>query len=199
MKDRWNERYSVSGYVYGTEPNEFFKKQIVKLSAGRLLLPGEGEGRNAVYAASLGWEVDAFDYSKQAFRKARSLAEQKNVNINYIVSSYEDYQYPLEHYDAAGLIYIHMPPDIRQSIHRKIIRSLKPGGIIILEAFHKEQINYDTGGPKDIDMLYSEDKLTEDFKGLHIVSLEKEKIPLQEGILHAGDAVVIRFMGKVAS
>lgn len=196
MKDRWNERYSVSGYVYGTEPNEFFKKQIEKLSAGRLLLPGEGEGRNAAYAASLGWEVDAFDYSEQAFRKARSLAEQKNVNINYILSSYEDYKYPPQHYDAAGLIYIHIPPDIRQSIHRKIISSLKPGGKIMLEAFHKEQINYDTGGPKDPDMLYDEDELAGDFGSLEILILKKVKIVLTEGALHSGEAVVVRMAGE---
>jgi len=199
MREIWNERYASPDFIYGTEPNEFFKEQILKLSPGKLLLPGEGEGRNAVYAASLGWQVDAFDYSEQAVGKAHTLAKQKNVNIHYALSSFEDYRYPVKHYDAAGLIYIHMPPDIRQSIHRKIIRSLKPGGIIMLEAFHKEQINYTTGGPKDIDMLYSENEVAEDFKELNIVSLGKMKTPLQEGILHAGHAVVIRFVGKVAS
>jgi len=199
MKDKWNERYSAPDYVYGTEPNEFFKEQLSKLPPGRLLLPGEGEGRNAVYAATRGWKVDAYDFSEQAVRKAQNLAQQKNVNIHYTVSSYEDYKYPLQYYDAAGLIYTHMPPDIRSPVHKKIIRSLKPGGILILEAFHKEQINYSSGGPKDIDMLYDEKELTSDFEGLQVLLLEKKKIHLQEGTFHSGDAVVLRFVGKIVS
>jgi len=196
MKDKWNNRYSVPEYVYGTEPNEFFKEQLSKLPPGRLLLPGEGEGRNAVYAAKQGWHVDAFDFSDQADRKAQNLAQQKNVNIHYTVSSYENYNYPVHYYNAAGLIYTHMPPDIRSTIHEKIICSLKPGGKLILEAFHKEQINYSSGGPRDIDMLYDEEDLISDFDGLNMSVLEKKKITLREGALHSGDAVVVRFVGK---
>jgi len=199
MKDKWNNRYSVPEYVYGTEPNEFFKDQLSKLPPGRLLLPGEGEGRNAVYAAKQGWHVDAFDFSDQAIKKARDLANRNNVHINYTASSYEAYIFPSLIYDAAGLIYTHMPSNIRKLFHRKIIRSLKPGGMIILEAFHKEQINYTSGGPKDVDLLYDEDELTKDFKGLELTILEKTKITLQEGLFHSGDAVVIRMSGKTPS
>lgn len=199
MKEKWNERYSVPDFIYGTEPNEFFKEQLLKLPSGRLLLPGEGEGRNAVYAAKQGWHVDAFDFSEQAIKKAGDLANRNNVHINYTVSSYEVYTFPSLTYDAAGLIYAHMPSAIRRSIHRKIIRSLKPGGLIILEAFHKDQINYTSGGPKDIDLLYDEDELAKDFEGCELIILEKTKITLQEGLLHSGDAVVIRMSGKIPS
>lgn len=196
MKEKWNERYSTPEFIYGSRPNEFFKQQLQNSTPGRLLLPGEGEGRNAIYAAKRGWTVDAFDYSEAAYKKARSLAESNRVNINYTVASYEEYNYPAQTYDAAGLIFTHMPSITRSTIHSMIIRSLKPGGIVILEAFHKEQIDYTSGGPKDIDMLYNEDELASDFEGLKIILLEKKMVKLQEGTFHSGDAVVVRMLGK---
>jgi len=199
MKEKWNERYSAPEFIYGTEPNEFFKRQLNKLTYGRLLLPGEGEGRNAVYAAKLGWKVDAFDFSEAAKRKAQYLAESKNVTIQYTIASYTEFLFPPKKYDAIGLLYAHMPSMVRSTIHKKVIESLKPNGNVIFEAFHKDQLNYSSGGPKDPDMLYNEDELAEDFKELNIILLEKQKIHLAEGTFHKGDAVVVRMSGKIAS
>ncbi len=199
MKEKWNERYASPDFIYGTEPNAFFKQQLNKYTPGRLLLPGEGEGRNAVYAAKHGWTVDAFDLSKQAMKKAQYLARSRNVKINYTKATYEEYNYPHHTYDAVGLIYAHMPSIVRSIIHKQLIQSLKPSGVIILEAFHKDQLNYTSGGPKDIDMLFDEDELASDFEGIDILLLEKRKIHLQEGTFHSGDAVVVQMLGKATS
>lgn len=196
MRDKWNERYASSDFVYGTEPNEFFRQQLRTHAPGRILLPGEGAGRNAVYAAKQGWTVDAFDFSEQAMNKALYLAASHNVNINYTTATYEEFNYPRSAYDAIGLIFVHMPSIMRTVIHKKFVQALKPNGVIILEAFHKEQLKYTSGGPKDIDMLYDEDELASDFENLEILLLEKSGLVLNEGTLHSGDAVIVRLVGK---
>ncbi|MCU0373551.1 MAG: SAM-dependent methyltransferase, partial [Ignavibacteria bacterium] len=94
QKNFWNERYASPDFAYGTEPNDFFKREISKLVPGKLLLPGEGEGRNAVFAAIKGWDVTAVDFSEQAKIKALKLADENNVKINYLVSPLEDYHFP---------------------------------------------------------------------------------------------------------
>ena len=138
--DFWNERYSSDEYVYGTEPNQFFKEQIQKINAsGRLLLPGEGEGRNAVFAAKLGWNVDAFDQSSVAKMKAETLAKLNNVKINYSNVDLGKLIPQKNFYDCAAIIFVHLPPEIRSGFHSKIVESLKPNGKIILELFSKNQ------------------------------------------------------------
>ena len=104
MNQFWNGRYSVNEYVYGTEPNAFFKEQLEKLAPGKILLPGEGEGRNAVFAAKSGWEATAFDSSTEGKRKAENLAQKNNVNIDYKIFDYESAEFNPEEFDAIGLI-----------------------------------------------------------------------------------------------
>lgn len=195
-KQDWNERYSSEEYIYGTEPNEFFRQQIDLMDTGKLLLPGEGEGRNAVYAASKGWLVDAVDFSNVAKEKALKLAESRSVKINYFISDLADYQYPENYYDAVGLFFVHLPIDKRKIVHEKIITSLKVSGKLILEAFNKSQINNNSGGPKDINLLYDERDILESFKHLDIIMIESLSTDLYEGNYHKGKADVIRFVGK---
>jgi 2-polyprenyl-3-methyl-5-hydroxy-6-metoxy-1,4-benzoquinol methylase len=195
MKDLWDSRYGTEEYAYGTEPNAFFSAQLKKLTPGRLLLPGEGEGRNAVYAASHGWSVDAFDQSSAGKSKAHALAAALGVKINYRVCALEDFHFPENHYDALGLIYFHADSRSREKLHRKASEALKPGGSIFLEAFHKQQLNNNTGGPKSLDMLFDEEILARDFEKLKILKLEKLQITLNEGPFHQGEASVIRFHG----
>lgn len=116
----WNNRYSENEIVYGDQPNRFFKKFIDDHVPGKILLPAEGEGRNAVYAASKGWEVDAFDFSEEARKKAIALSAKKNVHLNYWRQEIENFN-AKEKYDAVGLIYVHLPKDIRQNFHRQVI------------------------------------------------------------------------------
>jgi len=194
MKEMWDERYSAETYVYGKTPNDFFRQQVDSIPAGRLLLPGEGEGRNAVYAAGRGWKVDAFDYSEAGFQKAMALAKEFNVEINYKVVPFEDYNFPNEHYDAIGIIYFHILASQRESFHRKVIDSLVPGGSIILELYHKTQLGRNTGGPQSLELLYDEKSLAHDFKNLHIEKLDVLTVHREEGLFHSGEARVIQFI-----
>jgi hypothetical protein len=193
----WDERYSSKEYVYGTEPNQFFKEQIDKFSSpGKLLLPGEGEGRNAVYAAKQGWLVDAFDQSTIAQKKALKLAEEYNVNINYKVVDLIKFTPTTNHYNAAAIIFVHFGHPVRKIFHNKIIESLKPSGKLILELFSKNQLGKNSGGPQNLEMLYSLEDIKNDFKKMKTIFLEEKNVILNEGDKHGGDASVIRYVGE---
>ncbi|MGM0745828.1 MAG: class I SAM-dependent methyltransferase [Bacteroidota bacterium] len=192
MKDFWNERYSDSEYVYGKEPNQFFKRALDRMTPGKLLLPAEGEGRNAVYAAEQGWDVLAFDYSEEAKKKALLLAKENGVKIRYEVSYAEDILLPEKEYDAAALIFVHLPKDVFEPFLQKIIKSLKPGGILILELYSEKQLGRETGGPKSKGLLYDYDELRSLLKGVNVDLLEEKEVQLREGKYHHGEAVVIR-------
>lgn len=194
MQQSWDERYSNPDYIYGKEPNLWFKAFIDSQKPGRVFLPGEGEGRNAVYAAMKGWQVDAADQSSNARDKAMKLAEEAGIGINYSVGDFLEMEIPAETYDAIGLIYIHKTPDQRAFYYPKLIHALKPGGCLVMEAFNKKQISNDTGGPKDLEMLFSIDELRELFKELLIVELEEQEQWLEEGLLHVGKADTIRLL-----
>ncbi|MDP2303260.1 MAG: class I SAM-dependent methyltransferase [Ignavibacteria bacterium] len=195
MKQQWNDRFNSEEYVYGTEPNEFFKASISKIKPGRLLLLGEGEGRNGVYAAKNGWTVDAYDWSESAKIKALKLARANNCLIDYKVEDLVNIILHFNMYDAVGLIFLHLEEDLRESIHARVINTLKPGGKVILESYSKEQLNYSSGGPKSSELLYSLEDIVTDFNLLNYELLTKEKVILNEGELHKGEAMVIRMIG----
>lgn len=192
--DFWNERYSKYITVYGDEPNEFFKECIQKIPAGKLLLPAEGEGRNAVFAAKQGWEVDAFDYSPAAKSKALARAEEKSVNINYTTTDISDLNLRGGEYDAIALIYVHLKPEERKRLHAQMAKALKPGGHLILEAFSVEQIRNISGGPRDEEVLYNLSDLEADFKEFRFSVSHLKQIRLNEGPFHQGKADVVRIL-----
>lgn len=191
----WDERYSTEEYVYGKDPNEFFKEHLSKLKPGRLLLPGEGEGRNAVFAAQLGWRVDATDQSIVAKSKAEKLANEYGVKIDYTVCDINNYIFNENYYDAAALIFFHLPIEIRSDIHKKILDSLKSEGTLIFEMFNKDQLGRETGGPQDYDMLYSTEDIERDFSSMKTILLENKILSLNEGPKHSGEVSVIRYIG----
>lgn len=195
MKEFWDQRYNTEEYVYGKEPNEFFRENIVRLKPGKLFLPGEGEGRNAVFAATLGWEVTAYDYSTQGKKKAENLAKQNHVKIDYRIATHEEFEADRGSFDCIALIYAHPEPGQRTKVHRKLAGLLKPGGILIFEGFSKEQIYNNTGGPRNVDMLFSEEDLKNDFIGFIELEIIKTEIDLREGGFHQGVASVIRITG----
>ena len=199
--ERWNDRYSNSAFAYGEEPNNFFKEQIEKLNPGTILLPAEGEGRNAVYAAKLGWKVAAFDISEEGKNKALKLAEANNVKIDYKVGELETLNYQPEQFDAIALIYAHFPAEIKSYLHKTLETYLRKDGIIIFEAFSKKHLEYlaindKVGGPKDIESLFSTEEIKADFPNYEIIQLEEIEIELNEGLFHNGKGSVIRFVGK---
>lgn len=201
MKEFWNKRFSSQEYVYGNEPNEFFKETLEKLNLnGKILFPAEGEGRNAVYAAKNGIDVFAFDQSIEAKKKAIKLADLNNVNINYEVASFNEISFKNEKFDAAVFIAAHFPEHIRETFHRTIASMLKNGGYLILEAFSKnnferKQKNPNVGGPSKLEMLYSLEQIKNDFADLETIFLEEKEVHLNEGQFHSGDAIVIRYIG----
>lgn len=192
MKEIWESRYAENEFVYGKEPNEFFKNFIDNTKPGKILLPAEGEGRNAVYAALKGWDVYAFDQSENAKNKALKLASIHGVTIKYIVCDYSELSYADESFDAIGIIYFHLPENEKATAFNRIFKYLKPQGNLILEVFDKEQIINKSGGPKDIDLLYDIHEMEILFHSFGKKTIKKEYIKLNEGKLHQGEAIVIR-------
>ncbi|MEP7109788.1 MAG: class I SAM-dependent methyltransferase [Ferruginibacter sp.] len=195
MKDFWNGRYGELEYIYGEEPNIFFAEQLHKIKPGKIILPCEGEGRNGVYAASQGWNVNAFDLSEAGKAKALQLANKKGVELNYIIEDANTVNYTENSVDAVAFIYAHFPPDTRKLIHQKAISWLKPGGRIIVEAFNPQQLQNNSGGPKDLSMLYTENIIKEDFGRLKIECVQMVRAELKEGKYHEGMSDIIRFVG----
>ena len=193
-KEMWDQRYAESEYVYGTNPNEYFKQELDKLVPGKILLPAEGEGRNAVYAGEKGWVVSAFDQSEEGRKKAQRLAAERGVEIEYQIRNLETVGYPENYFDAIALVFVHTPAIKRQQIHRNLIRFLKPGGTVILIGFSKEQLQFSSGGPKEESMLFSQEELKEDFSDLHFLSLERLEKEVEEGDFHQGKASVIQMV-----
>jgi len=197
----WDARYGEQEFAYGEKPNEYIKKQLENLSPKHILFPAEGEGRNAVYAATLGWEVSAFDLSHEGYRKAISLCMKHQVTIDYKIGEFSQLEYDNEHFDALALVYAHFPPHLRENYHQQLGKYVKPGGTIILEGFSKNNLELSqqqtaSNGPKNIDMLYTTDIISQDFQDFDIVELKEEIIDIDEGPFHQGKASVIRFVGK---
>ncbi|MBL0305879.1 MAG: class I SAM-dependent methyltransferase [Chitinophagaceae bacterium] len=195
MQQFWDQRYVENETVYGNEPNKFFKLFIDLHKPSTLLLPGEGEGRNAVYAASKGWQVDAFDFSQVAREKALDFARGERVIINYELKNIADFKAGKQ-YDAVGLIFVHLPEVLRKKFHQEVYNSIKPGGFMVLEAFAKEQAQLESGGPRDATLLYDAPSLCNDFPFLHMLSCEQKEIFLDEGDYHKGKASVLRMIGQ---
>lgn len=191
----WDERFAESGFAYGEEPNGFLREQLDRLTPGSLLLPAEGEGRNAVWAASRGWSVHAFDTSTVGRDKALATARRKGVEMTYELRSAAEPMLDFEaRFDAVGLVFMHLPAEVRRSAHQGVARCLRPGGALILEAFSTEQLERGTGGPRELELLYTAADLEEDFAGLEIHTLEKRDVELNEGRYHLGVASVVRVL-----
>jgi len=199
--NRWDERYSSDEFAYGRQPNKYLKEQLTQLKPGSILFAAEGEGRNAVFAASLGWQASAFDISNEGRKKAMQLANEYEVSINYQVGELQTLQYQNEQFDCIALIYAHFPPAIKHVYHKLLNNYLRVGGTIIFEAFSKKHLDYlavndKIGGPKDLDSLFSIEEISADFPEYEIKTLTETEINLSEGLYHNGKGSVIRFVGR---
>lgn len=192
MNDFWNERYGTKKFAYGEAPNQFIKQELLKLKPGKILFPAEGEGRNAVFAATLDWDVSAFDPSVEGKKKAEILAKKYKVKIEYFLDNYESINFSEEQFDCIVLVFAHMHPQKRKEYHRKLMRFLKPEGTLLLEGFSKKQINKTTGGPRNVEMLFSKTELEIDFSLLKQINITESNVVLNEGLFHKGEASIIR-------
>ncbi len=200
MKDFWNVRYSEEAYAYGTAPNVFFRDELKKIPPGKALFPAEGEGRNAVHAATCGWNVVAFDQSETGKEKALQLAANKGVEIDYQVTSLAEFETHEESFDALVLIYAHFPEALRKAFHQKLSQMVKPGGFLLLEGFSKQHLEYNSvneraGGPKELSMLFSFEEVAADFSDFEIQFSEETTVQLNEGLYHVGESAVVLLVG----
>jgi len=201
MKGHWNDRYIENEAAYGKSPNVFFAKTLRELSNTRdltkmnILLPCDGEGRNAIYAAQLGLTVRSFDASEVGVKKSLQWAKEAGVTIQ---STCEDaFEFcPKEKYDVIGLIFAHMPSNLREEFHHKIESWLAPGGTLILEGFHKEQLGRQSGGPKKEEMLFDAQMMKDDFSKLKFIQLGKVVTEINEGEYHKGEAVTLQMQAQ---
>ncbi len=195
IREFWNERYAQQEFIYGKVPNAFLKTFLENKCPGKILLPSEGEGRNAIFAAKKGWDVYAVDFSEVAQQKALTWAETNKLQIHYQVADIAEWECDLQ-FDCIALIYAHYAPEHREQIHRKFATLLKSSGKIILESFSKKQINYDSGGPSNPELLYDAFTLGNDFNKLKIEFLQERVINFEEGDFHNGDASILRMIAK---
>lgn len=188
----WDERYDTDEYVYGIHPNRFLVSIADKIPVGKTLCLAEGEGRNAVYLASLGHDVVAVDSSSVGLKKARRLAQQKGVEIETVVADLEELEIQPNSWDAIISIFCHLPEPARKRLHQKVKSGLRNGGMFVLEGFTPDQLKYKTGGPHTPDRLYRLEDLHDELNGLeyeHSAELERDVL---EGKFHTGRAAVVQ-------
>ncbi len=194
-RKKWDERYSQNDLIYGKEPNEYFKEKIDALNPGKLFMPGDGEGRNSIYAAKNNWEVISVDYSSVAVEKARHYAAYDNVRVKFVNADLTEYNYPKNYYDAVGIIFFHLQSPEKEVVHTNIAKSIKTGGTVILEVFSNNQLKHGSGGPRNKNALYSMEEIAEYYKDFVHIELIEKQIQLKESKHHWGTASVIRLFG----
>ena len=193
--DFWNSRYAEPGYAYGTEPNAFLVSQKKYLKpGGKALAVADGEGRNGVWLAQQGLDVLSVDASEVGLRKTQELAADRGVAIRTEKVDLTTWKWPEQKFDVVAAIFIHFPPEVRARMHRRMFEALKPGGVLILEAFTPEQLTYKSGGPPVAEMLYTADMLRTDFAGGEILFIEETIAELTEGNYHRGAGAVVRLV-----
>lgn len=193
----WDNRYNEEGFAYGNSPNVWFESNISYLKPNsKLLFPAEGEGRNAVFAAQQGFECCAFDVSAAGKEKALLWAKELDVQLDYQVGALEELEFELDSFDGIVLSYAHLPYPERIVFHKKLLSLLKTDGFVIFEAFAKEQLDYQSGGPKVETMLFSLEEVMEEFEGLQFIIIQHAIVKLEEGKYHQGEGAVIRFVGQ---
>jgi SAM-dependent methyltransferase len=193
----WDERYSGDAYAFGMAPNVFLAAQAHLLAPGlRAFVPGDGEGRNGVWLAERGLLVDSVDASPLGVAKARALAAVRGVHLNTEVADLRSWNWPRDSYDIVAALFVHLFDEDRERLHPAMLDALKPGGVLILEAFSLAQLElqkeYHSGGPKTAKLLYSIAKLSSDFAAAEVIHMEETRVRLDEGHRHSGPAAVVR-------
>jgi SAM-dependent methyltransferase len=188
----WDERYSVAEYAYGITPNQFLEKNVSCIPKGKVLSLAEGEGRNAVFLAKQGYSVTAVDASLIGLNKARKLAEENEVVVEFVHGDLADYDVGENRWDGIVSIFCPLPSSLRKELHKKVITGLRKNGVFLLEAYTPNQLKHGTGGGNSVDLMQSEASLNLELAGLrfnHLIELERDVI---EGIYHTGIGSVVQ-------
>jgi SAM-dependent methyltransferase len=188
----WDERYSAEEYAYGTNPNNFLEANVSSIPKGKVLSLAEGEGRNAVFLAKQGYSVTAVDSSLVGLNKARKLAEENGVIVEFIHTDLAEYDLGEKKWDGIVSIFCPLPSSIRKQLHKKVEAALKRNGVFLLEAYTPAQLKYGTGGGNSVDVMQSKESLSLELPGLkfkHLIELERDVV---EGIYHTGIGAVVQ-------
>ena len=194
----WNARFLGNAYLFGTEPNHYLLRQAHYWKSGdRVLCVADGEGRNSVWLAEQGLEVDAFDISEVGVHKGQGLADTRNVAVHFSVEDCDSRTWIDNKYDGIAAIFVQFAdPPMRERLLQNIMRSLKPGGIMVLQGYTPKQLEYKTGGPPFIDHLYTASMLQAAFANLQILDLMEHEDHLSEGTQHLGRSALIGMVAR---
>lgn len=196
----WDQQFAGDAYKYGTAPNAFLAQHSACFApGGSVLLPGDGEGRNSVWLAAQGFAVQAIDSSRVGLDKASALAAQRGVVVHTVWTDLADWQPAPQAVDAVALIYVHLSAPLRTQVLHRALRALRPGGVLVLEAFHPQQLTgYTSGGPKQVELLYTLEQLRADAASAGVPSTERfareGNTQLNEGPGHQGLAFVTQWV-----
>jgi cyclopropane fatty-acyl-phospholipid synthase-like methyltransferase len=196
--DHWNKRFSGDDYIFGTEPNAFLASQAALLRPGmRALAIADGEGRNGVWLARQGLEVTSADFSPPAQDKAKQLAARFGVSPDFVLTDIDTWDWGRERFDlVVGIFFQFAQPEKRARMFRNMRDTLVPGGLVMLEGYTPAQLKYRTGGPSELDQLYTEALLRDAFAGMEIVHLAEYEAELNEGSRHRGMSAVIDLVAR---
>jgi SAM-dependent methyltransferase len=196
--ETWNRRYAGDDFLFGTEPNAWLREHVGSLpGAGRILSVADGEGRNSVWLAQQGFQVDAFDVASRAVEKARAFAQRQGVSVNFSVADVDGFAWPEAAYDGVAAIFVQFAdPDTRARLFARIVRSLKPGGVLVLQGYTPKQLEYRTGGPPILSHLYTRELLASAFEDLSIIELRTYEAEVHEGQGHSGRSALIGLVAR---
>ncbi|MDD4967564.1 cyclopropane-fatty-acyl-phospholipid synthase family protein [Halothiobacillus sp.] len=198
MSEFWNQKYARDDYFYGEQPNDFLRSQVFRLSPGaRVLVVGDGEGRNGVWLAEQGFTVTTVDASRVGCEKSAALASDRGVSLTTLCADLLTWDWPVAAFDAVVSVFLHFSPDERKVAHARMQAALVPGGWLIIEQFHPNQLNgYNSGGPKAVEMLTTMSDLAEDFNAIDWWLLAEGTTWLDEGSGHSGLGYVSHGVGR---
>jgi SAM-dependent methyltransferase len=191
----WDDRYSVPDYVYGTDPNEYLVEVADRIPMGPVLCLAEGEGRNAVYLAGKGYEVTAVDSSSVGIEKAQKLARERSVKIETIHADLADFEIGVERWAGIVSIFCHLPKPLRELVCRRCVEGLKPGGVLVMEAYTPRQVAYGTGGPQSVELLVEPKDIRKELSGLRLERAGEKVREIAEGRFHRGAGAVVQILG----
>lgn len=203
LTEFWNNRFSEAGFAYGDRASRLLMGfSDVFLPGQTALVPGAGEGRDAVFLARLGLDVTAVDMSVAGMDKTLELAAREGVTIRGVVANLDNWDWPTDAFDHAAVMFLHLPSALRAALHTRILAALKPGGHVFLEGFRPEQTAYqerhNSGGPQDVDMLFNPADIAADFAAAETISFLSGIETLTEGPYHTGPAALLRAVFRKA-